>query len=241
MHTHESPGLELRSRWEPALIAGGIAAGACFIASMGLFIGLVAPQMPPIDAPDTVKAVFYAQQAVSPIYMLVRLLIFAQLAPLALLFGGLHAVLRRAEGGSGALATAVLCAGLLGAILSPVAELVEGHLLLGLAMSGADPVVTAGFDGMTPVAFGLSGFPQLVVLVGTGLLLGGRLMPRWVAWFGYLVAALGLLGVGVIALQELFFFGLLSAILFKVWMIALSVALLRPRAAAQPAPLRQPA
>jgi len=209
------------------MLAGGIVAGSFFIASMALFIGLVAPHMPPLEAPAAVRAAFYAEQAANPVYAWSRLLIMAQLAPLALLFGGLYAVLRRAEGGSGALAGAVFAAGMFSTLLAPVAELVEGHLLLGLAAAGADPLVAVGFDGMTPVALGISGIPQLVVLAGCGLLLGGGLLPRWIAWFGYLVAALGLLSAAVIAVPQLVFVGLLGAILFKVWLIALSVALLR--------------
>lgn len=153
------------------MIAGGIVAGALFLLSMALFIGVTAPQMPPMSASAAEKAAFYAEQARSPIYSLVRMLIFVQLAPIALFLGGLSARLRRAEGGDGSLSSAIFAAGLLGAFIAPMAELVEGHLLLGLAVAGADPVVTVGFDGMTPVAFGLSGILQLIVLVGSGLLL----------------------------------------------------------------------
>lgn len=226
MSAHETTPDLPQSRWERPMIAAGVGAGACFLASMAIFIGLVMPHMPPIDAPVATLVAFYAEQAASPIYTATRLLIFAQLALLPLLFGGLYPVLRRAEGGSGALAAAVFAAGTLGAVLAPVVELIEGKLLLGLAAAGADPVVTLQFDGMTPIAFGLSGFVQLVVLVGVGLLLGG-LVPRWVSWLGYLTALLGMVGAAVLAAQPFFAVALLSAILYKVWMIALSVALLR--------------
>jgi hypothetical protein len=230
MTVYTAAASERASSWERLMIAGGVVAGALFIMSMALFIGVTAPGMPPMEASAVVKAAFYAEQARSPIYSLVRLLIFFQLAPLVLFLGGLYATLRRVEGGDGSLANAIFAAGLLGALFAPLAELVEGHLLLGLAAAGADPVVTVGFDGMTPVAFGLSGILQLVVLAGSGLLLReGGLVPRWISWLGYAVAAIGLLGAGVIVMQQLFFFGLLSAILYKVWMIALAVALLRRR------------
>lgn len=226
------------SRWERPLIAGGIGAGACFLASMALFIGLIVPHMPPIDAPPATLVAFYATQATSPIYAATRLLIFAQLALLPLLFGGLYPVLRRAEGGSGALASAVFAAGLIGAVFAPIVELIEGKLLLGLAATGADPLVAIQFDGMTPIAFGVSGFMQLVVLIGVGLLLGHS-VARWVSWLGYLAALLGLAGAAVIVAQPFFAFALLGAIVYKIWMIALSVALLRrpqPLAGRQPAP-----
>lgn len=223
------------------MLAGGIVGGAMFIASIGLFIGAVAPHMPPVGAGASERAAFYAAMAASPLYALTRLLIMTQLAPLALFFGGLYPLLRRAEGGSGALASAVFAAGILGSLLAPVVELVEGHLLLGLSSAGADPIVAVGFDGMTPVAFGLGGMPQLVVLLGAALLLGAeRSTPRWIHWLGYTAALVGLLGVGVIVLPDLFFLGLLSALLYKVWMVALSVALLRRSERVRPA-LGQPA
>jgi hypothetical protein len=144
-----------------------------------------------MDASAAEKAAFYAAMAVSPLYTFTRLLILAQLAPLAVFFGALYAVLRRVEGGSGALAAAVLGAGLVGSVLVPMTELVEGHLLLGLAAAGADPLVAVGFDGMTPVAFSISALPQLVVLVGTSTLLRAQqAVSHWIGWLGYTAAAL---------------------------------------------------
>lgn len=232
---HFDDGASSASRWERPLLAGGVVAGVMFLAAMGLFIGLVAPHMPPLEAPAAERASFYARVAADPVYAATRLLIFAQLAPLTMFFAALYAELRRVEGGSGALALAVFGAGMIGAVLTPVAELVEGHLLLGLAAAGADPVVTVGFDGMTPVSFAISGLPQLVVLAGAGRLLGAtRRVARWIAWLGYGIAGLGLLSLGVIMLPALFFLGMLSAILYKVWIIGVSVSLLRRLPAPHP-------
>jgi hypothetical protein len=189
---HDQP-----SQWERPMILGGVVAGAMLLTSLALFIGQVAPQMPPMGALAAEKAAFYAAMAMSPLYTFTRFLIFAQLAPLALFFGALYAVLRRVEGGSGALAAAVFAAGLVGSLLAPLTELVEGHVLLGLAAAGADPLVAVGFDGMTPVAFSISALPQLVVLVGTSTLLRAeRAVSRWIGWLGYAAAALGLLSLG---------------------------------------------
>ena len=81
------------------MIAGGIVAGALFLLSMALFIGATAPQMPPMSASAAEKAAFYAEQARSPVYSLVRMLIFLQLAPITLFLGGLYGRLGRIEGG----------------------------------------------------------------------------------------------------------------------------------------------
>src|SRR3954451_2034947 len=160
---------EVAPAWERPMIASGAIAGLLYIGSMALIIRLVAPQLAPMDAPATQHAAFYAQQAHNPIYTLIRYLIMAQLAPLSLFFGALFSRLRRAEGGNGALAVAVLVAGVMTTLITPLVEMIEGHLLLGLAAAGGDPVVTRNFDGMTPVSFALSCFPQAVVLGGTAL------------------------------------------------------------------------
>jgi hypothetical protein len=221
------------TRWERPMIAGGIIAGALYIGALALFLGNIAPDMPPMDAPAVEHATFYAKQSRNDLYALIRYLIMAQLAPLALFFGALYGILRRAEGSSGALATAVLVAGVMASLITPLVEMVEGHLLLGLAAMGGDPVVTRAFDGMTPISFALSGFPQAVVLAGTAaLLLSQQLTPRWIGWFGLGVAVFSLVSTGTLVMPSLFFLGTLSSILFKVWMVALSIVLLRkPRSA----------
>jgi uncharacterized membrane protein len=119
-------------------------------------------------------------------------------------------------------------------LITPLVEMIEGHLLLGLAAAGGDPVVTRNFDGMTPISFALTGFPQAVVLGGTALLLlRQRMAPRWIGWFGLVLTLVSLLSTGTLIVPSLFFVGTLSAILFKVWMIILSIALLRTSQAAR--------
>lgn len=192
------------SNWNRPLLVGGVVSGLLYIGSMGLFLALIAPHLPPIDAPATQQAAFYAEQARNPMYTLIRFLIMAQLAPLALFFGALFGILRRAEGEEAPLSMAVLVAGVMTSLISPLVEMIEGHLLLGLAASGGDPVVTRTFDGMTPVSFALSGFPQAVVLAGTALLvLRQHIAPRWIGWFGMALAIVSLLGTGTLVDQGL--------------------------------------
>ena len=79
---------------------------------------------------------------------------------------------------------------------------------------------------------------QLVVLVGTSTLLrAGHAVAGWIGWLGYTAAALGLLSLEVMLQSDLIFLGIVSAMLYKVWMIVVSVALLRgPRAVCHAAP-----
>jgi hypothetical protein len=236
---HDSSGQ--RSGWERLCLASGILAAIAHLAFLAIFIGLVAPSMPPLDAPAAQAAAFYAEQSRSPIYLLVSYLFQAQLLFLLPFFGGLYSVLRRAERQGGALAATVFASGVALALIPPMAEMIEHHLLLGLAAAGADPVVVRGFDGMAPVSFALAAFPQALILGGSAaLLLSQALAPRWLGWSGLGLAALSLVATGTLIAPAMVFVGMGVALLFKLWIMALSVALIRQRRglpAAQPRPI----
>ena len=83
-----------------------------YLGGVTLFGAFVVPQMPPLDAPAAQVARFYAAQSAGGLYTLVSYLGHAELPLLLLFFGGLFGVLRRAEGGSDALAAAVFAGGL---------------------------------------------------------------------------------------------------------------------------------
>jgi hypothetical protein len=209
-------------------LASGAVAAAIYLAGAALFIGFVVPHMPPLDAPAADQAAFYAEQSRSLIYRLVSYAGQAQMAFLILFFGGLFGVLRRAEQGGGSLAAAVFMAGGAIAVISPLAIMIEDHLLLGLAAAGADPLTVRAFDGLGPRSFALSGFPQAVVLGGTAaILLPQRLIPRWIGWFGVALGVIGLIGTGTLGTANLFPITALATLLFRVWLLATSVALLR--------------
>ena len=207
-------------------LAAGIIASVLYIAATALFVAYIVPDLPAMDAPAAEAASFYAQQSKNGIYTLISQLGVAQMMFLPLFFGGLFGILRRAEQGSGALAAAVLAAGTAVAIITPMAILIEDHLLLGLAARGVDPVIVKAFDGLVPISLALSGFPQTVVLGGTAaLILSTRCAPRWLGWTGIVLAVLSLGGTLAFPLAAL------ATLLARLWILALSVALLRsPRA-----------
>jgi hypothetical protein len=221
--------LEQSSRWERMTLASGIVAAALFIAATAIFIGFIAPGMPPIDAPAEEFASFVAESSRSVPSALFSYLSAAQTTFVVLFFGGLFGVLRRAEGGSGALATAVFAAGLAIAIITPLATMIETHLLDGFALGGVDPAATKAVDGIAPLSLALSGFPQAVVLGGTAaLLLSRRFVPRWLGWAGLALGALSLVGTGTLVVgPSLFPITALGTLLFWIWILALSVALLQ--------------
>ena len=224
------------SRWERMTLASGIIAGTLFVAAMTIFIVFVAPEMPPFDAPPEEFAAFMLEQSRGVTYALIPYLGAAQMTFALLFFGGLSGVLRRAEGG-GSLAAAVFAAGLAVAVVSPVVNMIETHLLFGFARGGVDPAAIQAVDGLFPVSLALSSFPQAVVLGGTAtLLLNRRFAPRWLGWAGLVLGGLVLVGTGtMVAGPSLFPITALGTLLFWFWVLALSIALLR-RAPAASAP-----
>ncbi|MBI1877399.1 MAG: hypothetical protein HYR94_04070, partial [Chloroflexi bacterium] len=97
----------------------------------------------------------------------------------------------------------------------------------GAAAAGADPLVVRSFDGLGPLAFALSGFPQAVVLGGTAaLILSRQLTARWIGWLGLVLAVFSLIATGTLEIQALFPVTALAMLLFRVWILALSIALL---------------
>lgn len=241
---HTVKELEQPSRWERISLASGIVAAALFIAATAIFTGFIAPGMPPIDAPPEEFASFVADPSQAVPGALYLYLSAAQIAFVVLFFGGLFGVLRRAEGGSGSLAAAVFAAGLAIALITPLATMIEDHLLSEFAENGVDPAATQAVDGIAPLSLALSGFPQAVVLGGTAaLLLSRRFAPRWLGWVGLALGVLVLIGTGTLVVgPSLFPITALGTLLFWVWILALSVALLRsPRTASQSVPQVEPA
>lgn len=216
------------SSWERLTLASGVVAAALPLAAAAIFITFIVPLLPALDASAAQAAVFYKEMSHSAIYHLVSYLGEAQMLFLLLFFGGLFGLLRRVEGGNGSLAASVFAAGIILAVIAPVAIMIEDHLLLGMAAAGVDPVIVRTNDGLGPLSFALSGFPQAVVLAGTAvLILTKQLTSRWIGWLGCIIAIISLIGTGTPTIIELFPVAVLGMLLFKVWLLALSLALLK--------------
>ncbi len=158
--------------------------------------------------------------------------------PFFLLFlGGLFSVLRRAEGGSGSLAVSALCAGIAMAMTWPMGILIAG-LSSDIVAGGGDVATAWSLDGMAPLSLALSAFPRTVLLVATSLLLlGSRLAPRWMCWMGLALAVASLIGTAMLLVPDMFPILALGTLLFELWILALSVSLVRSeRTASQAAP-----
>lgn len=218
----------LPARFDRLTFASGIVSSVVFLVGAVLFIGVIAPQMPSFGSPAEQMATFYREMGRDGIYRTISYLGEMQMMLLLVFFGGLFGVLRQAEDGNAALSFAVFAAGIALAVILPLAIYIEDHLMLGFAARRIDPVIVAAIDGLGPLAFALGGFPQTVILVGTALLLyRDAIVPRPILWFGVFVAVVGLAGTGTLVRGALFPVSSLAMILFRIWLLALSIALFR--------------
>jgi hypothetical protein len=218
---HEPPSFE---RWS---LVSGIVASMLFIIGTILFMTVIAPDLPAIDAPVLDRASFYEAMGRTAVYRSVSYLGEAQMMFMLVFFGGLFGVMRRAEGATGALSFGVFGAGIASSVIAPLAILIEDHLMLGFAAAGVEPVIVASIDGLGPLSFALGGFPQAVILAGTSFVLHRRRqLPGVLAWIGYFLAITSLIGTGTLMRGAMFPISSLSMVLFRVWLLALSVVLM---------------
>lgn len=231
---------EPSSSWERLTLASGVVFAAIQLAALVFFTTILMPKMPPIDAPLAQRAPFYLEHG--DLLALTNYLLTLPVPFLLLFLGGLFAALRRAEGGSGALAVAAFGGGIAVAMTWPMGILISG-LPVGIAREGGDAATMWALDGMAPLSLALSAFPRAVLLGATWLiLLGRRLAPRWVGWSGLALGVVSLLSTGTLVVAALFPFLALGTLLFEVWILALSGALLRgTRTARRSAPQAVPA
>lgn len=233
--TYEAP-----SRWERPALAGGIVFALLQIAAIVFATVFLLSRVPPPGAPLREWADALIQIPMTTVNLVNYLLLLP--LPFFLIFlGGLFGVLRRAEGGSGPLAVSALAAGIAMAVTWPMGIIIA-NLSSGIVAGGGDVVTAFHLDGMAPFSLALSALPRTVLLLATSLLLlGSRLAPGWMGWVGLALALVSFVGTGMLLVGDLFPVLALGTLLFELWILALSVALMRSgraasRATAQVAP-----
>ena len=210
-------------RWERRLLASGAVAALLQLAGVAYFAIAAAPHMPPIDAPHAQHAAFYSDYwAENGLANYLNVLPM----PFFLLFlGGLLTRLRRAEGDGGALTTTAVVAGAALSMVWPIG-IVIASTGQGMAKHGLDPATVFAFDSVAQTLLALSAFPRSVFLLAvSAVTLQAALCPRWLGWTG---AGLGLVALATSAMLlvfELFPFLAIGSLLFQVWLLALSAAL----------------
>ncbi len=212
-------------RWERLALASGLLFVVVQIATVAFNVAFFLTRHPPMDASPQETARGFAEHATM---VEIGTYLYVLHLPFLLLFlGGLFGVLRRAEGGSGVLSVSALGAGIAMAVIASMGAVVSS-LTPTIGQLGGDAATVKAIDAMTPLALALSAFPRAVLLVATSaVLLEGRIAPRWIGWTGLALSLISLVSTGTLVAPELFPFLALGTLLFVVWVLALTVALLR--------------
>jgi hypothetical protein len=209
---------------ERQAFAGGIAFSVSQLAVMLYFVILVLPQMGPPDAVAQHIA-FYTQHGAT-----LRLGNYLMTLPMPfflLFLGGLSGVLRRTEDGDSTLATAAISSGAIAAVLWPLSAVLN-NIGLDIAQAGGDTATIMALDAIGAYMLALSALPRAVLLAAASVgLLQGRFMPRWLGWLGLLLAVASLAGSATLVVSQLFPVLALGTLLFEVWILLLSIVLLR--------------
>lgn len=226
-------------RW---LLASGVAFAIAKLGVLVYFGVSVASKWPPFDAPAVERALHYAAhwEQIQFANFLLPLP-----TPLFLLFlGGLFSVLRRAEGGTGALSVTAFGAGIAAAMVWPIG-MVLGALAMQIGKDGGDLVTMQVLEGIAPLSLALSALPRAVLLAAAALVvLQTRCAPRWVGWWGIGLAPFSLAGAATLLMPAVFPLLGLGMPLFLLWVLAFSVGALwtaRHQVRAKPLPEPRPA
>ncbi len=146
-------------------------------------------------------------------------------------FVGLRDVLRRRAPDTELLAT-VGAAG--GALFIAIAYVGFGVLLQLVYREGAGNVDTQKtlFDIYT-LNITMASVPTAVAVIATSVaIMESSAFPRWLAWYGFVVASAHLIGMGALARDGFFAPGVIGGyvapLMFYAWVLAYSILLLRP-------------
>ena len=207
-------------------LASGIIFSLTQFGALLYFIILIFPRMGPPDAASQ-HVLFYTQHGET---LRFGNYLLALPAPFFLFFlGGLFGLLRQAEGSQGPLAPAALTGGALVAILWPLSAVLN-NIGIDIAQAGGEAATIVALDAIGPYMLALSALPRAVLLAAASAgLLSARFIPRWLGWLGLGLALLSLVGSATLAARQLFPVLALGTLLFEMWVLLLSIVLLRRR------------
>lgn len=187
-----------------------------------LFIlGAILPELPGGGQSESTVNEFYADSG-NRMLVIVAAYLFA-IAGIAFLafISSLYRGLRQAEGESGSLSTITLVGGIVFVAMLYVMSSAWGTVPAGMELAGESqpgneiPVWFAQLGYGSLLLHGM--FAAIAMIVSASIVvLRTAILPRWLAWAGFVCAAILLLGVAFIPMIAL-----------PIWAIATSVAMLR--------------
>lgn len=208
-----------------ALLSGVVFTGLT-IAAIIFFISNLGPHMAPLEASLEEHVGLYQNYGQ---LVLINNYMWVLPVPFFMFFlGGLFSLLRRAEGDSAVFSTVALVAG--AAMMVPwVTNTAVESLAVNIVAYGGDLGTVWALDGLGPTGtMGLAGLLRAVFLIAVSMvLLRQQLAPRWIGWFGYGLTVLCVIGSLAFIVGSLFPLAWLSIPLIAIWVLCLTIALLR--------------
>lgn len=215
----QSTRLHALNRYAPAT---GILAVVIFAAAVAFESNGPSPS----DSPNQVAAKFVSDQAG---VLIGSYLLMLGLGFFAIFLSVLRSALRAAEGEPGIFSALTFGAGMAGLAVTSGYVAIYGSLAHGIASAGGANLVFALFAVGNSIDSVSGIFIALAVLAAAAVILRTAAFPRWLGWMGLVSGALGAFGPFALDRpdQPVGFIGFLGSLLFLVWMLLMSVVLLR--------------
>lgn len=235
MRADESPSLLFREPPQRLVLTSrdlrlalwcGVAYALLQLGAVVYFTRTVMSNKPPVDASTAQHAAFYAEHADQ---LVLGNWLLTLPVPLFLIFlGGLYVVLRRIEG-TGPLSVAALVAGAAVAVTWPFGALLSDAGVVIARAGGSAPTIWA-LDTMGPYSLALTALPRSVLLgAASAVLWQSDLVPRWIPAVGLVLVPVMLIGSATPVAAALFPFAAFGSAAAVLWVLALSVTLLRAK------------
>lgn len=213
--------LKVQAKVQHLMLAGGMAYAVVQIAIL-VFAGIVL--LPLLGPPDGTVAQRYQGYAENHFLFKLGNYLMGLPAPFFLLFlGGVYAYFSSLHQSVRGILVAALLSGAALVMIWPFGAVVS-VIGVDIAAAGGDVITGGAFDSVVPYSLGLSALPRAVFLFCLSVLL---LHHRWLAYAGFLIAGLSLVGNGIIAAGRFLPFSLGSALLFHIWVFCCSFKMFR--------------
>lgn len=180
----------------------------------------------PSDSPGQVAAKFASDRTG---VLIGSYLLLIGLALFAIFLSVLRGTLRDAEGEPATFSTLTFGAGMAGLAVTSGYVAIYGSLAHGIASAGGANLAFAMFAAGNSIDSVSGVFIALAVLAAATVILRTSVFPRWLGWLALVSGALGALGPFALDRpdQLVGFIGFVGSLLFLVWMLSISVVLLR--------------
>ena len=195
------------------------------------------PGSPPKPSDSTAKITTYFADKADEIRIITYL---GGLATVAVFFwlGALGRFLRRGEGAGPMLATSAVAGGVFAAVMNGVGGIILAAVTV-LRLQNSAPKELRFYYVLANMFTIVGGFGIVVLLAAVSLVaLRSAVLPRWVAALGGVAIVLWIVATGGVTSTKdwIFYFGLAGFALFAIWVVVVSIMMMRTASTSSDAP-----